>query len=173
MAAFSLTACSFTQEKNRETIYQVALLQSLTQGYYDGIVKVSGEFQKMFVRSELKQEKPYKSLDQALSTDQREFHYENIKGTVVALYCPDYMGGLNTPGWHFHFISHDRTKGGHILDLSFETAEAAFDLTESFDLYLSDDEDFQRMELSKDVSDAIKKVETNESESAPSVSESK
>ena len=35
MAAFSLTACSFTQEKNRETIYQVALLQSLTQGYYD------------------------------------------------------------------------------------------------------------------------------------------
>ena len=265
MAAFSLTACSFTQEKNRETIYQVALLQSLTQGYYDGIVKVSelkqhgdtgigtfegvngemivldgkvyqalgdgsvkeadddetvpfsnvtffdddisvtlskadnvnvlkeqlsqtveengknlfymvkvsGEFQKMFVRSELKREKPYKSLDQALSTDQREFHYENIKGTVVALYCPDYMGGLNTPGWHFHFISDDRTKGGHILDLSFETAEAAFDLTESFDLYLSDDEDFQRMELSKDVSDAIKKVETNESESAPSVSESK
>ncbi len=28
-------------ENNRETIYQVALLQSLTQGYYDGIIKVS------------------------------------------------------------------------------------------------------------------------------------
>ncbi len=254
MAASSLSACSSQQERNRETIYQVALLQSLTQGYYDGIVKVSelkqhgdtgigtfegvngemivldgkvyqalgdgsvkeadddetvpfsnvtffdndvsvtlskadnldslkaqlsqtveekgknlfymvkvsGEFQKMYVRSELKQEKPYKSLDQALATDQREFHYENIKGTVVALYCPDYMGGLNTPGWHFHFISDDRTKGGHVLDLSFETAEAAFDLTESFDLYLSDNKDFQSMELSKDVSDAIKKVETNE-----------
>ena len=26
---------------NRETIFQVALLQSLTQGYYDGIIKVS------------------------------------------------------------------------------------------------------------------------------------
>ncbi len=26
---------------NRETIYQVSLLQSLTQGYYDGIIKVS------------------------------------------------------------------------------------------------------------------------------------
>ncbi|MBQ6412617.1 MAG: acetolactate decarboxylase [Ruminococcus sp.] len=28
-------------ETDRETIYQVALLQSLTQGYYDGIIKVS------------------------------------------------------------------------------------------------------------------------------------
>ena len=27
--------------KDTETIYQVALLQSLTQGYYDGIIKVS------------------------------------------------------------------------------------------------------------------------------------
>ena len=37
----SLSACSSWQEKNRETIYQVALLQSLTQGYYDGIILVS------------------------------------------------------------------------------------------------------------------------------------
>ncbi len=27
--------------QDKETIYQVALLQSLTQGYYDGIIKVS------------------------------------------------------------------------------------------------------------------------------------
>ena len=45
----SFTACSSqqdskaekTDDNSRETIYQVALLQSLTQGYYDGIVKVS------------------------------------------------------------------------------------------------------------------------------------
>ena len=30
-----------TADKNTETVYQVALLQSLTQGYYDGIIKVS------------------------------------------------------------------------------------------------------------------------------------
>ena len=241
-------------ESNRETVYQVALLQSLTQGYYDGIIKVSelkqhgdtgigtfegvngemivldgkvyqalgdgsvqeaddnetvpfsnvtffdkdlsvtltqtddinslkealtatvndngknlfymvkinGTFQKMNVRSELKQEKPYKSLDQALATDQREFNYDNIKGTVVALYCPDYMGGLNTPGWHFHFVSDDKTKGGHILDLAFASAEAEFDATQDFDMVLSETAEFQDMELAKDVSDAIKKVETNE-----------
>ena len=239
---------------NRETIYQVALLQSLTQGYYDGIikvselkqhgdigigtfegvngemivldgtvyqalgdgsvqvaddnetvpfsnvtffdkdgslelsdikdinalkekldsmvgdngknlfyfVKVSGTFSVMNVRSEIKQEKPYKTLDKALETDQREFNYENITGTVVALYCPDYMSGLNTPGWHFHFISDDKAKGGHILDLKFDKATAEFDATAEFEMCLTDNDDFQKMELSKDVSDAIKKVETNE-----------
>ncbi len=241
-------------ESDRETIYQVALLQSLTQGYYDGIikvselkqhgdtgigtfegvngemivldgtvyqalgdgtvqeadnnetvpfsnvtffdkdgslelsdvndinalkeklnamveengknlfyfVKVSGTFEVMNVRSEIKQEKPYKPLDEALATDQREFNYDNITGTVVALYCPDYMGGLNTPGWHFHFISEDKTKGGHILDLQFSKATAEFDATPEFEMCLTDNGDFQQMELSKDVSDAIKKVETNE-----------
>ena len=254
----SAAACSSQQdnneEKDRETVYQVALLQSLTQGYYDGIikvselkehgdigigtfegvngemiildgkvyqalgdgsvqeaaddetvpfsnvtffdkdgsvelsgikdinalkeklnsmveengrnlfyfVKVSGTFEKMNVRSELKQEKPYKPLDEALATDQREFNYDNIKGTVVALYCPDYMGGLNTPGWHFHFVSDDKTKGGHILDLSFDKATAEYDTTPEFEMYLTDNDDFQKIELSKDVSNAIKKVETNE-----------
>lgn len=241
-------------ETGRETIYQVALLQSLTQGYYDGIIKVSelkqhgdigigtfegvngemivldgtvyqalgdgtvqkaddnetvpfsnvtffdkdgslalsdindvnalkeklnamveqngknlfyfvkmsGTFDKMNVRSEIKQEKPYKTLDKALETDQREFNYDNIPGTVVALYCPDYMNGLNTPGWHFHFISDDKAKGGHVLDLQFAGATVEYDATPEFDMCLTDNGDFQQMELSKDVSDAIKKVETNE-----------
>ena len=241
-------------ENDRETIYQVALLQSLTQGYYDGIIKVSelkehgdigigtfegvngemivlngtvyqalgdgsvqeaaddetvpfsnvtffdkdgslelsgindvnalkeklnamvegngknlfyfvkmsGTFEKMNVRSEIKQEKPYKTLDKALETHQREFNYDNITGTVVALYCPDYMNGLNTPGWHFHFISDDKTKGGHLLDLQFANATAEYDATPQFEMCLTDNGDFQKMVLSKDVSDAIKKVETNE-----------
>lgn len=126
------------------------------------VVKISGEFEKMLVRSELKQQKPYKPLDKALETDQREFTYDNIKGTIVGLYCPDYMSGLNAPGWHFHFISDDKTKGGHILELSFNKAQAEFDLTPKFEMKLSDDNDFQKMELAKDVDDAIKKVETNE-----------
>ena len=125
-------------------------------------VKMSGTFEKMNVRSEIKQEKPYKTLDKALETDQREFNYDNITGTVVALYCPDYMNGLNTPGWHFHFISDDKTKGGHLLDLQFAKATAEYDATPEVDMCLTDNGDFQQMELANDVSDAIKKVETNE-----------
>ena len=35
----------------------------------------------------------------------------NVEGTVVALYTPDYMGDLNAAGWHFHFITNDKTEG--------------------------------------------------------------
>jgi len=146
MAAFKSALDKTVSEKGKNMFY---------------MIKVNGTFEKMLVRSELKQEKPYKTLDKALETDQREFNYENIAGTVVGLYCPDYMSGLNAAGWHFHFISDDKTKGGHILELSFKKAKAELDITPSFDLALSDNADFQSMELAKNVDDAIKKVETD------------
>lgn len=72
------------------------------------------------------------------------------------------MGELNTPGWHFHFISDDKTKGGHILDLKFNKATAEYDATPEFDMCLTDNDVFRNMELAKDVSDAINKVEISE-----------
>ena len=68
------------------------------------MAKITGMMPSILVQSELEQKKPYKPLNDALKTDQREFTYSDIKGTVVALYCPDYMDGLNTAGWHLHFI---------------------------------------------------------------------
>ena len=126
------------------------------------IVKISGTFRKMTVRSVPKQKKPYRTLDKALEADQRVFVYENIGGTVVALCCPDYMAALNAPGWHAHFISDDRTKGGHVLDLAFDSARAEFDAVSNYELCLPDCREFQDLDLSKDLSAAIKKVETNE-----------
>ena len=29
---------------------------------------------------------------------------------------PAWVGGLNVPGYHRHFLSDDRTVGGHVLD---------------------------------------------------------
>ncbi|MBQ7500960.1 MAG: acetolactate decarboxylase [Clostridia bacterium] len=126
------------------------------------MVRIDGTFAGMNVRSVPKQKKPYRTLDQALASDQKVFNYKNVTGTIIGLYCPDYMGGINTPGWHSHFISDDRTKGGHILDLAFDSAHAELSAAQGFEMYLPDDRDFQAMELSKDVSAAIRKVETNE-----------
>ena len=124
------------------------------------MVKIDGTFDAIKVRSEYKQEKPYRALDVALAEDQTEFDYEDIAGTVVGLYCPDYMGDLNSVGWHFHFINKDRTRGGHVLQVSVKEAEAVFDITDGFEMALSRDTVFQDMELSKDVDEAIHKAET-------------
>lgn len=124
------------------------------------MVKIEGTFDSIKVRSEYKQQKPYRALDVALAEDQTEFDYEDVRGTVVGLYCPDYMGGLNTPGWHFHFINEDRTRGGHVLQISVREAEAALDMTDGFEMALSREAAFQDMELAKDVDEAIHKAET-------------
>lgn len=72
------------------------------------MVRIDGVFPEMHVRSELAQEKPYQPLAKVLETDQTFYNFEDVKGTVVGLYCPAYMNMLNAVGWHFHFISDDR-----------------------------------------------------------------
>ena len=124
------------------------------------MVKIEGTFDSIKVRSETKQMKPYRKLDEALAADQVEFDYEDIQGTMVGLYCPDYMGGLNSVGWHFHFITDDRTRGGHVLKVSIKDAEASIDMTDGFNMVLTDDEEFQGMELAKDMNEVIHRAET-------------
>lgn len=63
----------------------------------------------------------------------------------------------------------ERKQGGHIPELAFDSAQAEFDITPEFDMCLSDNDDFRKMELSKDVSSAIKKVETNEDQKLPHI----
>ena len=115
-----LNSCSYGETLKSDRLFQVTLLQSLMQGEYDGIVTV-GELKKYG-------DTGIGTFQDALKTDQREFSYENIEGTVVALYCSDYMNGLNTPGWHLHFISADGKKGGHVLTLTAKDCKTELDV---------------------------------------------
>jgi acetolactate decarboxylase len=124
--------------------------------------RVDGTFSKMNVRSEYAQEEPYKPLVKALETDQTFFDYENVEGTVVALYCPDYMKELNNAGWHLHFVSKDGTKGGHVLDLAIDKANIAWDQTDNFNMMLPHESFFNAIDFTKDRSEEVKKAETNE-----------
>ncbi len=126
------------------------------------MIRIDGAFKNVFARSELKQEEPYKTLADALSTDQREFDFAETKGTVVGLYCPEYMKELNAAGWHFHFVSEDRQKGGHVLDLDINNAELKWDNTRGFSMLLPDTQMFPSLDLTTDQSEDIKKVETND-----------
>ncbi len=124
------------------------------------MVKVTGTFSDILVRSEPKQEKPYRLLDEALAADQVEYEYTDINGTLVGLFCPVYMKGLNSAGWHFHFVSDDLTKGGHVLQVNIASAQASYDITGNFRLFLPDNEDFQGINLGRDMDDVIKNAET-------------
>ena len=47
---------------------------------------------------------------------QPEFALTNVSGTAVGFWTPLYARTINVAGWHFHFVTDDRTGGGHVLD---------------------------------------------------------
>ena len=123
------------------------------------MIKLHTEFSSVLFRSEYGSQKPYPTLVEALKGKQTEFTAKNIKGTLVGLYCPNYMGGLNTPGWHFHFISDDRKQGGHILELSLKKGTVELDKTDKFTMILHNDPQFHKLNLAKDISKDINSAE--------------
>ncbi len=122
-------------------------------------IKAQGTYEDVLVRSELKQEKPYKTLDEALKKDQKEFEYKDVSGTLVAIYFPEYMSTLNAPGWHFHFISDDKEMGGHVLEITNFEGDIMVSEMNQFELYCPDTDSFNEEDLSVDQSERIKSVE--------------
>ena len=98
-------------------------------------IRIDGVFQQVKVRCPPKQQQPYPTLTDALK-NQVFFDYQNVKGTVVGLWSPAYVGGVNLPGYNLHFISADRTKGGHLVEGVLSSAQASLDETRSFDMVL-------------------------------------
>ncbi len=94
------------------------------------------------------QEPPYRPLAEMMAADERVFSYGDVTGTLVGLCCPPFLGGgLNTPGWHFHFLSADRTRGGHVLALSLTAARLTWSHLKRFHLILPETPTFTGMEL--------------------------
>jgi len=61
------------------------------------------------------------------------FDYEDVAGTIVGIWSPAAASGLSSAGFHFHFISDDRTKGGHVLDFSLQGITVVWDETGSYE----------------------------------------
>jgi len=78
-------------------------------------IKVQGKFKSVKVRSVPAQTQPYPTLKEALM-NQKIFNYDDIEGTLVGFRFPQYMDKLNVPGYHLHFLSQDKSRGGHLLD---------------------------------------------------------
>ena len=123
------------------------------------MIRIDGAFREINLRSVLAQEGPYRRLTEVLEHDQTFFDYKNIKGTVIGLYCPPYMSYLNAVGWHMHFISDDKAKGGHVLGLNIDEAVLTWDNTDAFQVMLPQNDNFSGFDLTVDQTEDIEKIE--------------
>lgn len=104
-------------------------------------VRIEGRFPYIRTRSVPRQTRPYPRLIEVAKT-QPTFEYRDIEGTLVGFRLPDYMEGLNVPGYHLHFIDSERKCGGHLLECQAETVKAQLDHTSEFHMALPKGGDF-------------------------------
>ena len=102
----------FTDFEN--LLAQVDRLRDSENMFYS--IRVDGHFDTMHTRAVCKAEKGFRLVNAAAI--QPEFKFSHISGTLVGFWTPAYARALSIPGYHLHFISADRTKGGHVLGCS-------------------------------------------------------
>ena len=89
-------------------------------------VRIDGRFERVRARSVPRQEPPYRPLTEVVG-EQHVFEFDNVDGTILGFRFPQYAEGIEVAGWHLHFISDDRARGGHVLDCRIETAHIQLD----------------------------------------------
>lgn len=132
--------------------------RSLPSLNYFYAIRVDGVFSYMKTRSVPKQKKPYPKLTTVAAT-QPTFEMTNVSGTLVGFRCPSYVGGANFPAYHLHFLSDDRTRGGHVLQFKVAGALARVDLTPRWQVVLPEGGEFAAFNPQANVAGDVEKVE--------------
>ena len=123
------------------------------------VVTVTGMFNSVSARSESAFHADHVTLKDMLATTQREFVFENLAGTLVCVYYPDFMDGINAPGWHVHFLSEDHERGGHVFDMSLVSGHAVMHRIDCIEIQLPATPAFDTYSLKENFQDDIAEVE--------------
>ncbi|MHC1752630.1 acetolactate decarboxylase [Humidesulfovibrio sp.] len=86
--------------------------------------RIEGRFATLTARSVPRQSPPYRTLAE-VAKEQSVFPFAGVEGTLVGLRGPAYVRGLGVSGWHWHFITTDRARGGHVLGFVLDAANSA------------------------------------------------
>jgi acetolactate decarboxylase len=121
-------------------------------------VRIDGRFERVRGRSVPRQEPPYRPLTEVVS-EQRVFELTGVDGTMLGFRFPEYAEGIEVAGWHLHFISEDRARGGHVLDCRAETARIRLDPASELHVELPPDIDLTDPEAARSTHAAIDRVE--------------
>lgn len=90
---------------------------------------------------------------------QPEFEFRDVEGTLVGFWTPEYAKTLNVPGYHLHFVSADRTRGGHLLQCRGTGLRLQIQSEGDYHIALPETEDFLKADLRRDPAADLAKAE--------------
>jgi acetolactate decarboxylase len=121
-------------------------------------IRLEGEFETIHTRSVPAQQKPYPQLVE-VTRNQPEFNIPETAGKLTGFYCPEFVKGINITGYHLHFLSNDKTSGGHLLGFQLKSGMLKLDRIQNFKMLLPESGAFQQSEFKTDRSEEVKEVE--------------
>jgi len=121
-------------------------------------VRVDGRFEYVKTRSVPRQRKPYPPLVEVVQ-NQPTFELPDVFGSLVGFRFPDYAQGLNVSGYHFHFITADRSAGGHVLGCRLTHGELQIDREGDLQLELPPDVGLPAPDQSTAKSETLDRIE--------------
>jgi acetolactate decarboxylase len=121
-------------------------------------VRIDGRFELIRARSVPRQDPPYRPLTEVVA-EQTVFELSGVDGTMLGFRFPDYVEGIEVSGWHLHFISEDRSRGGHVLDSRSSALHVQLDPSGELHVELPPGVDLMDAEQANRTRDAIDRVE--------------
>ena len=123
------------------------------------IARIDGWFETVHARAGAPYRSQHVSLKDILSKTQKDFSFERLHGTLVCVYYPDYMDGINASGWHMHFVSEDKKHGGHVFEATLSSGECLLQKMDRIEIQLPREAAFDTYSLKEASQDEIEEVE--------------
>jgi acetolactate decarboxylase len=109
-----------------ESELEARLGAPVTEAARPTAIRIDGRFAELHVRSVPRQHPPYRPLAEVIA-EQRVSVLRAVSGTMLGFCFPDSLDGIEMTGAHLHFISDDRSRGGHVLSYTLSEATARVD----------------------------------------------
>jgi len=120
-------------------------------------IRIEGTFSQVRVRSVSKQDSLRPLVE--IAKEQSVFEFTSIQGTVAGFYTPSFMSSLNVPGMHLHFLSSDRTRGGHLLECRPRKIRTGIQMITRLELSLPMSLDYLTWDFQRDTGKDLEQVE--------------
>lgn len=130
----------------------------LPQANHFVAIRAEGRFASITLRSVHGQQPPYRPLVD-VAKDQSVWTHGDVAGTLIGVRSPAWVGGINVPGYHWHFLSDDRKVGGHVLDCRLREARVQYEVCSDWLVKLDDSSGLDGAALGQDLRRDLRKVE--------------
>jgi acetolactate decarboxylase len=120
-------------------------------------VRIDGQFAHLKARAACKTPAGVPLAE--ATAHQAEFEFSQVAGTLVGFWTPVYARTVNIAGWHLHFVTADRSGGGHLFDCQGSALDVQLQELSDLRIAMPETAAFLQADLTRDPTKDLDKAE--------------